>query len=224
MRIIIFLLVFVVMCFSLASAASVQGTIYDFSLNKVKNVIVEINSTPMQRMLASDSTYSFDVERGLYTISVKDNNNIVYSEEVELITDGKFNIDLFIFPDIGEEELLNESYINSEDLTFSNGKLNVLPFIIILIIISFFIYYFIFLKRVKKEQSVNSENNNLNYDLASRLIEVLRNEDGRMTQKDLRKHFPFSEAKISLVVSELEAKGKVEKIKKGRGNIIILKE
>ena len=33
--------------------------------------------------------------------------------------------------------------------------------------------------------------------------------------------FPDSEAKISLVLTELEAKGKIKKIKKGRGNIII---
>ncbi len=33
----------------------------------------------------------------------------------------------------------------------------------------------------------------------------------------------LSEAKISLILTELEHKGKVEKIKKGRGNVILLK-
>ena len=44
-----------------------------------------------------------------------------------------------------------------------------------------------------------------------------------MTQKDIRKSIPFSEAKVSLILADLEHTGKIEKIKKGRGNIIILK-
>ena len=43
----------------------------------------------------------------------------------------------------------------------------------------------------------------------------------RTTQKELRKMFPFSEAKISLMISDLESQGKIRKIKRGRGNIII---
>ena len=46
----------------------------------------------------------------------------------------------------------------------------------------------------------------------------------RVTQKELRKHFPLSEAKISLIITELEAKGYVQKIKKGRGNVILFKQ
>ncbi|MGV8150973.1 MAG: helix-turn-helix transcriptional regulator [Candidatus Woesearchaeota archaeon] len=46
-------------------------------------------------------------------------------------------------------------------------------------------------------------------------------ENERITQKELRKHFPLSEAKISLIISELEHEGKIKKIKKGRGNILI---
>ena len=45
----------------------------------------------------------------------------------------------------------------------------------------------------------------------------------RTTQKEIRKEFFLSEGKISLMVSELEEKGLIKKIKKGRGNIIFLK-
>jgi uncharacterized membrane protein len=45
------------------------------------------------------------------------------------------------------------------------------------------------------------------------------------TQKDVRQAFPLlSEAKISLIISELEHDGRVRKIKKGRGNIISNKD
>lgn len=55
------------------------------------------------------------------------------------------------------------------------------------------------------------------------VIDFISKEGGRTTQKELRKHIPLSEAKISLMISELEHKKVVQKIKKGRGNIIILK-
>ncbi|MBW2964939.1 hypothetical protein KY363_05780 [Candidatus Woesearchaeota archaeon] len=57
-----------------------------------------------------------------------------------------------------------------------------------------------------------------------RMLTVIEREGGRVTQKELRKEFPLSEAKISLMVSELEHKGLVKKVKKGRGNIILLKK
>jgi uncharacterized membrane protein len=46
----------------------------------------------------------------------------------------------------------------------------------------------------------------------------------RVTQKEIRKSFPMSEAKISLIITDLESQGKVRKIKKGRGNVIIADE
>ena len=54
------------------------------------------------------------------------------------------------------------------------------------------------------------------------ILEILEKEGGRATQKEIRKHIPLSEAKISLMIAELEHQGKVKKVKKGRGNIIIL--
>ncbi|MFC1769333.1 helix-turn-helix transcriptional regulator, partial [Nanoarchaeota archaeon] len=54
--------------------------------------------------------------------------------------------------------------------------------------------------------------------------EKFKKEGGRTTQKDIRKNFPQSEAKVSLMVTDLEHKGYLEKIKKGRGNVIILKK
>ena len=56
-------------------------------------------------------------------------------------------------------------------------------------------------------------------------LEIIKKHDGRITQKELRQEMMYlSEAKVSLIVTELEHKGKVEKIKKGRGNVIIGKE
>ncbi len=56
------------------------------------------------------------------------------------------------------------------------------------------------------------------------IVNHLKKEGGRTTQKELRKLFTSSEAKMSLMVAELEHRGVLEKIKKGRGNILILKK
>ena len=69
----------------------------------------------------------------------------------------------------------------------------------------------------------DGEKDDYNKDLND-VIDIIKKEGGRTTQKDIRKQIPLSEAKISLMIAELEHKGVIEKIKKGRGNIIILKK
>ncbi|WP_233083812.1 helix-turn-helix transcriptional regulator [Methanococcoides orientis] len=54
------------------------------------------------------------------------------------------------------------------------------------------------------------------------VLDIIRSSGGRITQKDLRSKLSYSEAKVSLLVSDLENRGLVEKFKKGRGNIIII--
>lgn len=54
------------------------------------------------------------------------------------------------------------------------------------------------------------------------VLDIIRSGGGRITQKELRSKLSYSEAKVSLVVSDLENRGLVEKFKKGRGNIIII--
>ena len=56
-------------------------------------------------------------------------------------------------------------------------------------------------------------------------LEIIKSHGGRITQKSCAKNCYISqEAKVSLIVTELEHKELVEKIKKVRGNVILLKE
>ena len=73
-------------------------------------------------------------------------------------------------------------------------------------------------KKWQKEES-QAEDDGL-----KQITDIVKKEGGRATQKDIRKQIPLSEAKISLMIAELEHKGIIEKIKKGRGNILILKK
>ncbi|HMK45567.1 MAG TPA: hypothetical protein VK436_02975 [Methanocella sp.] len=54
------------------------------------------------------------------------------------------------------------------------------------------------------------------------VLAIMEKNGGRITQLDLRKALPYSEAKVSLIVSDLESRGIVKKIKKGRGNVLII--
>jgi uncharacterized membrane protein len=52
------------------------------------------------------------------------------------------------------------------------------------------------------------------------LMDLIRASGNRITQRELRKKSPYSESKVSLMLSDLEERGLIEKFKRGRGNII----
>ena len=52
------------------------------------------------------------------------------------------------------------------------------------------------------------------------ILNLIRANGNRITQRELRKKSPYSESKVSLMLSDLEERGLVEKFKRGRGNII----
>ncbi|MCL7413511.1 MAG: hypothetical protein M8353_07855 [ANME-2 cluster archaeon] len=54
------------------------------------------------------------------------------------------------------------------------------------------------------------------------ILEIVRRAGGRVTQKELRNKLRCSEAKVSLMVTDLEDRGLVRKVKQGRGNVILL--
>jgi uncharacterized membrane protein len=72
------------------------------------------------------------------------------------------------------------------------------------------------------ERSGGSEESDIPSDLQE-VLSVIRDDDGRISQKELRARLKYSEAKVSLMITDLEDRGLVKKVKKGRGNVIILK-
>lgn len=195
----------------------IQGKIYDFSLNSI-DAIIEINTTPKQVIVAKNGTYSFTVEAGRYILRAKHaQSGTSISEEILAVNEGKYRLDLILLPDFEEEEL--EEY--SPDLEgLSNDERDFTwPIIVILIAILIIVY------AVKKKQTVIEKHIEVKT-IATELQHILQfieKEGGRTTQKDIRRQFNHSEAKISLMLDEMEAKGLVERIKKGRGNVIVKK-
>jgi uncharacterized membrane protein len=211
-------------------AATIFGTVYDFDLQQVDNVRISINTTPGQQLIATSGRYSINVPPGDYLITAEQlqaGNVIASTEEVVTITkEGSYVIDLIVFPSF-DEELLNDSDLVIDDMSETpSWNAAIIGLIIGLILILIVIMYRVtnILSRVKKSLKPEEKQQTTPKDL-QQLIDLIKSNDNRVTQKELRQRLPqLSEAKISLMIADLEKRGVVEKIKKGRGNIIILKQ
>lgn len=227
-----------------AHAATVQGAIYAWSdfEKPLKNGILEINSIPAQSKVSTDGTYVFEnLPPGNYTIKAKyfRNNVLELAEEEEiqiLESEGKFNIDLLLFPPtdteleyLGDINLTGDMEIKGEsDLT------SYIILVFILITAGIATYYIYYRSRNKKTtEAVEVSNESITQqptampktmELPEDLLELYNliiKKGGRVTQKDLRGQMKCSEAKVSLMLDDLEDRGFIKKIRKGRSNIII---
>lgn len=218
-------------------AATIYGNIYDLNLNKMEGrVEVEVDSSPRQYQVSTDGTYSFFLLVGKYTIKAKyeEHGRLKYIAEEKIVVrdEGRFIHDIVMYPSPEEEERLINETIEEP----SNGEQSILLFVIIgsVFVISILLVVY-FLKRGKKKEYIQEKKEGSfdetkeekedieNPESLDTIIKIIKENKGRITQKDIRKQIPLSEAKISLMITELEDKGIVKRIKKGRGNIIILK-
>jgi len=238
------LAIFLIICLiSSAQAANVYGSIYDFSdfEKPLKNVIVEVqeNSTRLQYKVSGDGTYFFNVSPGRYVIKAKfynDNNILEFSGEENINIgqpDESRNLDLILFPPIDSEfEYLGDINLTGEIETNQTDYTNyiiIIPTALIVISIIIIIFYI----RKKKSKNISKIEpalsevktaNNIGKELPDdlrELYDIILKKGGRTTQKDLRKEVIYGEAKVSLMIADLEDRGLLKKIKKGRSNIII---
>ncbi|MBS3147698.1 hypothetical protein J4219_02325 [Candidatus Woesearchaeota archaeon] len=205
---------------SFVSATTIQGTVYDFGLNKVSGSIVEINTTPLQKFVAKNGTYSFEVPAGRYlleAIHVKSNEKT--QEEIVIASEGRYVIDLILLPDV-DADLLDEpqELPPIEDIVEDTPASQWFIWLAVFLALGYIIYR---LSKAPKTEVVKEIKEVVVSQELDRLVHFVEKEGGRTTQKEIRHHFPHSEAKISLMIDELESKGVLKKVKKGRGNIVI---
>ncbi len=234
------MVLFVLMALPFVMAATLQGMVYDSHLNAEEDVLVEINTTPQQKYLAKQGTYQFTVPAGEYTLTAR-KADVRTTEEVRITTEGNYVVDLFLLPDFADENELwketEEDLVTDETLDESYSWWR---YVLAGGIILFGLYRLLkarkkygplrlFRKKMQEEsrKSMEQHKDELAQEpgYIEKALEILKAHDGRISQKELRKEMLYlSEAKISLIITELEHKGKVEKVKKGRGNVIILKQ
>ncbi len=234
-RVIILLFLFLLFC-TFTNAATLKGIIYNTNLDPESDVLVDINTLPEQRLLARNGTYSFEVPPGTYTLTAQKEDTLIM-EEVQVLAEGTYIYDLFLLPEFSEEEdlwQLTEEELVEEEQTPFRWQYLVAGIIGVLLLYRFYRArkkygpLSLFRKKIKEEAAKTVEQHK--EELAKEpgylenALEIIKKHDGRITQKELRKEMLYlSEAKISLIVTELEHKGKIEKVKKGRGNVIIVR-
>ena len=208
------------------NAAEIYGTVYDMSLNPAKDAVIEVDSVPKQTRILKDGIYSFTLPVGDYVIKATyvSNYNVYSAEEnITIVDEGRYIVDLIVFPDLSEESellLLGED-INLKDI-YEDEK-QAFPWLYIVLVAVIIVAVVIFVKKRKpgkKTKEILEEE----MDPKDKIYEFIKQKGGRVTQREIRKNFPVSQATISLILTELESEGKLKKIKRGKGNIIILQK
>jgi len=252
------------------AVSTVHGNVYDWaSFDTLKNAEIVVNSMPQQVMISKNGSYSFDLDKGMYTIKAEsgaNTTNALFAMENVTITQdgGDYVIDLVLFPSSDFEDLTllddNSTPIISveppDESTPQQSYGLIILIVLAVIVVVVGAAAFIYLRRRKKpsvaeknipEQAAipelpsepespveqdkepplpplqpSASNDVTLPDDLREVIRIIEKNGGRITQLDLRKALPYSEAKVSLMITDLENRGIIKKIKKGRGNIIIL--
>jgi len=226
--------ILLLLVFPLANAATIHGSVYDVSLDQLTDVKVGINTEPRQQVISKDGVYEFSASPGEYTLTAFQiqEGEIIASiqEEVVIQEDGEFVIDLILFPNFEQDLSLLDDFdnIDLEEPLQEDGFplvlviIGVILFTVFIVLVVLVLYYRLAKYETTSEQNTSQPTKSLPADLQE-VVDILKKEGGRLSQKELRKHFPLSEGKVSLMITDLEQRGLVEKIKKGRGNVVRLK-
>lgn len=230
------------------------GHVYDNNLNLVDHTIVSINTTPEQKILTKNGTYSFSVQQGKYNIKVFFFDKQVYSENLSANSAGEFINDIIVFDNLSistDVPRINDIFndTNTTNVTYNikslaNDVKNYQIFTIIIVAALLLIIVFVIVRFEKKRKSLDGlieiqnkiirkrneiseirqkKKQHKKKSIEDKIIDFL-NEETITTQKDIKKKFLLSDTKVSLVISDLESKGIIQKIKKGRGNIVKLRQ
>lgn len=112
-RILFAILLVIPLLMTASASATIHGVVYEWNtFQPMENVIVSVNSTPVQSMVCKYGTYSFELPVGSYKIIAHyygNSNLIYYGEDLVNITDeGSYVLDLLLFP------------VYSQNLSFNN--------------------------------------------------------------------------------------------------------
>ena len=232
-------IILVVLFAFFVQSATITGSIYNENLEMEDNVLVELQNGALQRYLAVDGSYSFEVEPGAYTL-VASKQGKMSEEQLIVGNEVRMVYDLFLLESFVDEDELWQQSGEDLDLSDQSRETQWWGYLLGVLILGYGLWRIIsyrrklgslrsFRRRVARENSKSVEEHAHEVAKDPKYIDdalaILRAHDGRITQKQLRREMNYlSEAKVSLIVSELEHKGVVEKIKKGRGNIVLMKE
>ena len=229
---------------NIALGAMISGKVYDWeTLDPVPGTLIQlyVNATVVSQAVSDNQgRYSLNVGLGSYELissHTGGNASYLYAENITLVMENTtFDIVLFPFdtaiPDIPLPELNNTDLdiINGNDfpevdITESKPDTSLILLISAVIVAAAVIMWL----SIKKEETGPEEigegpkesAGSLPPDLY-KLTKAIKAEGGRAEQRKLQKELGVSAAKMSLMITDLESRGIVKRIKRGRGNVITL--
>ena len=220
---IILLVFFLIASPILVDAATIKGNVYNIFLEEIDKAIITVSTSPEQTVVSKEGYYELEVPPGKYTLDAfheEDSDIYTAEQEINIKKEGTYTIDLILAPEMEDygliEDLLEDAEILSE---LDEEKPSKLTKVIISILIILTILFLINRKNSKKPKDHQGESQ----ESIEEVTKFIKSKGSRTTQKEIKKHFKFSAAKTSMIISTLEAKGTIKKIRKGRTNIIVLK-
>lgn len=221
------LLIMVVAIFSIGFCA-LFGDIYEGdNLTKIDQVLLKIEGGANTQFLTSKN-YSINIPNGTYKITATHfrDGKIDYITKEEINFDGgERKFDLVLIP----VELYQLTPVTNESNNQPTPKPveekqpnNELIYLAVggVLLIAAGIIWKLKNKSPRGQANADIENNTpLNKELRE-MINIINENSGTMYQKELREILNYSEAKMSISISELEKRGQIKRVRKGRDNLI----
>lgn len=222
-------------------AATLTGTAYTQNLAVAQYAILTINTTPEQRLILDDGMYNITVPPGTYLLSASlRQSGQRYEDEVlvRAVDDGVYAYDLILFRVETIDPVLDDTEDPTTDLEFPQDGADspispirryVLGGIVLVALIALAMLGARgewWRHKSKGDAPVAHPKKKGSADLPDDLTQVLailKSEGGRANQKELRQKLPYSEAKVSMMLADLENRGLLKRVKQGRANLIVLK-
>lgn len=218
--------------FAALHAANLSGSVYSMdSFDAVRGVVIKAEGDSTYQTFSMDGTYKMDIPPGEYAVKAfyyVEGNLEGYAEDRITLGEGGAAYDFVLFaPDEFEGVVgFDLPEVNEE---IPEGRQDWTPFIVagaVLLAAILVAAYFLFGKKKEgkgvREGKLPAQKHELDEE-EKKVLEILRNSEGMRSQKELREIMKCTEAKMSLLISGLEAQGYVKRIRKGRENIVKLK-
>ncbi|MFT4312832.1 MAG: helix-turn-helix transcriptional regulator [Candidatus Woesearchaeota archaeon] len=214
-----------------AEEAKIRGAIYDHNLDPISKTVLTINSTPVQTRVSQFGGYHFIVPPGSYEIVATLTRNGITREiardTITISSEGEFVKDLFIFPDFDMRTEFEETRF-MRITAWLNEYYGMVIIGLSVLVFLFTGYYKVYARKKRKQMRTldieqrKEDESHTESQIEKDIVALLQKEPKGLSQKNIRKKFSCSEAKISLILKKLEEEDVIIRKKSGRSNTIHL--
>ncbi len=212
------ILIVILLSLAFSEAADIYGNLYDPALKRMYSSVIEINTTPRQRFVSTNGSYHFTISPGSYEIRASSITGLAAMENLTVVDEGRYILDLFLYPEDGLD--IGDVYI-PEPIPSSKMPVWLLTGFGVLLVSSAFIIAFLIRQNTDMRRMHLEALKGLDDD-EKKVLTLLRDNKGRLSQQVIGREFTYTDAKVSLMLTDLEDKRFIRRVKRGRANMIFL--